>query len=94
MKIVIDIPDKDIPERGQYMLDAYFDFHTGELCSCSYPYIVLPKGHGRLIGSPTMKEIENTIGGKNDFADCIRESVKAVFDNAQTIVPADKEMEE
>ena len=79
MQIVIEIPNKDIPERGQYMLEVYFDFHTGELCRCTYPCIVLPKGHERLICSPTMEEIEKTIGGKNEFADCIRESVKAVL---------------
>ena len=39
----------------------------------------------------TMEEIEKTIGGKNDFADCIRDGVEAVFYNAQTVVPADKE---
>ena len=52
--------------------------------------IPLPKGHGRLIAEPTEEEIAKTIGGKNDFADCIRESVKTVFANAQTIIEADK----
>ena len=51
----------------------------------------LPKGHGRLITEPTEEEIAKTIGGKNDFADCIREAVKYVFANAQTIIEADKE---
>lgn len=51
----------------------------------------LPKGHGRLIAEPTEKEIAKTVGGQNDFAECIRDSVKAVFDNAPTIIEADKE---
>lgn len=50
----------------------------------------LPKGHGRLIVEPTEEEIFKTIGGKNDFADCIREAVKIVFTNAPTIIEADK----
>ena len=53
--------------------------------------IPLPKGHGRLIEEPTETDISNTVGGNNDFAECIRDSVKAVFDNATTIVEADKE---
>lgn len=51
----------------------------------------LPKGHGRLIEEPTETDISNTVGGNNDFAECIRDSVKAVFDNATTIIEADKE---
>ncbi len=51
---------------------------------------LLPEGHERLIAEPTEKEIAKTIGGKNDFADCIREAVKTVFANASTIVEADK----
>lgn len=50
----------------------------------------LPKGHGRLIYKPTKEEIEKTIGGQSDFAECIRDSVKVVFDNAPTITEADK----
>lgn len=56
--------------------------------------IQLPKGHGRLIDEPTEEEIAKTIGGKNDFADCIREAVKTVFANAPTIIEADKENKE
>lgn len=51
----------------------------------------LPKGHRRLIAEPTEEDIAETIGGNNDFADCIRESVKAVFDNAPTIIEAESE---
>lgn len=51
----------------------------------------LPKGHGKLIAEPTEEEIAKTVGGQNDFAECIRDAVKAVFDNASTIIEADKE---
>ena len=50
----------------------------------------LPKGHGRLIAEPTDGDVAKTIGGQNDFAECIREAVKAVFDNAPTIIPAER----
>lgn len=55
---------------------------------------LLPKGHRKLITEPTEEEIAKTIGGKNDFADCIREAVKIVFTNAPTIIEADTESEE
>jgi hypothetical protein len=54
----------------------------------------LPKGHSRLIAEPTEEDIAKTIGGQSDFADCIRDSVKAVYNNAPTIIEADKEDKE
>lgn len=50
----------------------------------------LQKGHGKLIAKPTKEDIAKTIGGQNDFAECIRDSVKAVFDNATVIIEADE----
>lgn len=49
----------------------------------------LPKGHEKLIAKPTEEDIAKTVGGKNDFAECIRDAVKVVFDNAPTIIEAD-----
>lgn len=87
MKLIIDI-DEAVYE------DAMNDIPNG-LCKYSNRAIrngiPLPKGHGRLIEEPTETDISNTVGGNNDFAECIRDSVKAVFDNAATIVEADKE---
>ena len=54
---------------------------------------VLPKGHGRLIAEPTVADILDIIGGRNDFAECIREAVSAVFHIAPTIIKADSEVE-
>lgn len=34
--------------------------------------------------------ISDTIGGKNDFADCIRDSVQAVLNNASTVLTIPK----
>jgi hypothetical protein len=50
---------------------------------------ILPKGHGRLIEQPTDADIAETIGGQNDFADCIREAVATVFENMNTVIEAD-----
>ena len=46
----------------------------------------LPKCHGRLIAEPTEEDIAKTVGGQNGFAECIRDAVKTVFDNAPTII--------
>lgn len=53
----------------------------------------LPKGHGRLIAEPTEEDIAKTVGGRNDFAECIRDAVRTTFENAPTIIEADKESE-
>ena len=45
----------------------------------------LPKGHGKLIAEPTEEDIAKTIGGQNDFAECIRDAVQAVIDNAKPV---------
>lgn len=52
---------------------------------------LLPKGHKKLIAEPTEEDIAKTVGGQNDFTECIKDAVKAVFDNADTIIEADKE---
>lgn len=88
MQIVIEIP------KGTYDLIKHNVQATSAYQSAYYAIrngIPLPKGHGRVIAEPTEEDIEKTIGGQNDFADCIREAVKAVFDNAPTIIEADKE---
>jgi hypothetical protein len=51
---------------------------------------LLPKGHERLIAEPTEEEIKETVGGLSDFAEYGRDCVKAVLDNAPTIVEADR----
>ena len=48
MELVIDILEEDIP-KNQEIIDISLHFIAGEVCECNYPYIVLPKGHGRLI---------------------------------------------
>lgn len=76
MQVVIEI-DEDDYKRGIATAKA---IRNG---------IPLPKGHGKLIAEPTEDDIAETIGGQNDFAECIRDAVKAVFDNATAIIEAD-----
>ena len=89
MQIVIEISDYDKEWiTNGYYIPKEINVRISEAIENGTP---LPKGHGRLIAEPTEKEIARTIGGNNGFAECIREAVKMVFDNAKTIIPADKE---
>ena len=47
MKIVIDIPDNEVPKRRE-IVEIGLQFIDGEVCECTYPFQVLPKGHGDL----------------------------------------------
>lgn len=89
VELVIRIPEEDYERcKKKYQMRIYV---MGDTIANG---TVLPKGHERLIAEPTEEDIAETIGGKNDFAECIREAVKTVFDNAKTIVEADKETEQ
>ena len=88
MQIVIDIPSEYCTDNIVNELDCLLtDYFGGTICKTT----PLPKGHRRLIAEPTEEEIKETIGGLNDFAEYGRDCVKAVLDNAPTIVEADKE---
>lgn len=90
IELVIKIPESEIPKQ-QDIIEIPLHFIDGKVCEAGgYEFDVLSKGHGRIIAEPTEGDISKTIGGQNDFAECIREAVKAVFDNAQTIIEADK----
>lgn len=54
-KIVIDIPDKEIPTK-QKIIDISLHFIDGTVCACDYPFDVLPKGCGRLIDADAFKQ--------------------------------------
>ena len=88
MQIVINI-DEEIYKARQHLV-ANQNRMIDEVDIAIANGIPLPKGHGKLITEPTEEEIAGTIGGQNDFAECIRNAVKAVFDNASTIIEADK----
>jgi len=76
MKIVIDIPNEEVPNK-QEIIDVTLHFIDGEVCECTYPYIVLPKGHGALI------DVDKIIGKIHGVR-----SITAVLD-APTIIETD-----
>lgn len=87
MQIAINIPKEIYEEikttKSVYRTDAKI------LCNAIMNGTPLPKGHGKLIAEPTEEDIAKTIGGQNDFTECIKDAVKAVFDNASTIIETD-----
>ena len=91
MQIVIDILEQDYVYIAKKHCLPSCDDRT--LRKKIYEMIAngtpLPKGHGRLIEQPTDADIAETIGGQNDFADCIREAVATVFENVKTVIEAD-----
>lgn len=94
IELVIKIPEElknkiDNANEDNYRTYIWW-FETTLYCAIKYG-TVLPKGHGKLIAEPTEGDIAKTVGGQNDFAECIRDAVKAVFDNAPTIIETKKE---
>lgn len=56
MKVVIDIPDNEIPKK-QDIINIPLNFCGGEVCQAGgYGFMVLPKGHGDLIDREVAKE--------------------------------------
>ena len=100
MKLIIDIPEKEIPNKMDILtIDLAFS-HEGEPIQCNYPFAVLPKGHGRLIDAD---ELEELFGKKcvGDCGACITKrktdgkgkwyDTCSLIDNAPTIIESDKE---
>ena len=87
MQIVIEIPENEVPDC-QEIISMNLHFIHKEVCECTYPFIVLPEHHGRLIDADTLeecKEIMNTIMGECKYVvrmDDIR--------NVPPIIPATK----
>ena len=81
MKIVIDIPDNEVPKRRE-IVEIGLQFMGGEVCECTYPFQILPKGHGRLIDADVLAdEFEDNY----EFCE--------VINATPTIIEADKEAE-
>lgn len=90
MQVVINITDSFYDRLVNMNSDSdTCSFNESALVESVKNGIPLQKGHDRLIAEPTEEEITKTIGGNNDFAECIRDAVKTVFENAQTIIEAD-----
>lgn len=86
MKIVIDIDEEYYSYLRRVVFTDRIFYRPVAIIAKGKP---LPKGHGRLIEQPTNADIAETIGGQNAFADCIRETVATVFENAETVIEAD-----
>lgn len=83
MQIVINISEESYKNiKEQVDKRDYPDMQIGRAIADGKP---LPKGHGKLIAEPTEEDIAKTIGGQNDFAECIRDAVQAVIDNAKPV---------
>lgn len=92
MKLVIDIPEKDIPKNLGTMV-IHLSFCDGTISQCNYPFEVLPKGHGRLIDADELDTSVLQAG----FAYAMTRSklrytagdVRQKIANAPTIIEAD-----
>ena len=91
MQIVIELDDEMYKQISTnidvYVLDEVNFILIENAIANGTP---LPKGHGKLIAEPTEEDIAKTVGGKSDFAECIRDAVRMVFVNAPTIIESDK----
>lgn len=88
MQILIDIPNEEVP-NNQEIIDINLHFIAGEVCECSYPYIVLPKGHGRLIeDTPELERELFTYTRYTGIDEAPYESAVKVIDEAPTIIAA------
>jgi hypothetical protein len=95
MQIVIEIPKtlKEIADEEDIKTFSHFIW-SAIIMDAIKNGTPIPKGHGKIIAEPTEEDIAKTVGGQNDFAECIKDAVKAVFDNAPTIIEADRSEEE
>ena len=84
--IKIDEEDYEIMKHNIAVNNPLCPLSQEEMVSKVANGVLLPKGYSKLIAEPTEEDIAKTIGGQNDFADCIRDAVKAVFDNAPSVV--------
>lgn len=84
MKIVIDIPNKDIPKYEE-VIDVPFHFIDGNVCRVGgYGFVELSKGHGRLID-------ESDLIPDSDYDDGMFYAVSiGAINNTPTIIEADK----
>lgn len=85
MQLVIEIPNEDIDVIKKLREQGYASRHEIAILNG----IPLPKNHGRIIAELTEEDIAKTVGGQNDFAECIRDAVRTTFANAPTIIEAE-----
>ena len=92
MKLVIDIPESEIPKK-QSIIEIPLHFIDGKVCEAGgYGFDVLPKGHGELIERDKieyLKAIHDAKYGHISWS----EAIKRIKYSAPTIIEADKEYE-
>ena len=95
MKIVIDIPENEVSKRRE-IVEIVLQFMDGEVCECTFPFQVFPKGHGRLIDADYIKlfSIDHDCWNDVEYEGVIKVVPVIAIDNASTIIEADKEEEE
>ena len=89
MRIVIDIPNKDIP-KCQEVIDVSLHFMDGKVCEAGrYGFAELPKGHGELVDiRPLMRGLyEEMCVGELTYT--TSEVYKMLENEAPTIIEAD-----
>lgn len=90
MQIVIEIPDNEIPTK-QDIVTVDLHFIDGKVCECDYPFMELPKGHGRLIDADKF-DVYILKDKSEEFVNGA-ERVLAQIDDAPIVIEADKENE-
>ena len=80
MRIIIEIPESDIPKQQDF-IEIPLHFIHGEVCEAGgYGFYVLPKGHGRLIDADSLWNAYHDLD--YDFYEAL--------DLAETIIEADR----
>ena len=88
MRLVIDIPESEIPKK-QDIIEITLHFIDGKVCEAGgYGFVLLPKGHGRLIDADAF---ERRCMFDSDIED-MQDVIYALRDY-KPIIEADKEQE-
>ena len=94
---MIDLPDNEVPKRRE-IVQIGLQFMDGEVCECTYPFQVLPKGHGRLIDADAeikkIQDISDRVKNRNASCLDVYDGEIAAMRLAPTIIEADKGEEE
>ena len=92
MQIVINIPKECIPTR-QDIMDVQLHFIDKKVVEASgYGFLVLPKGHGRLIDADKINDSNIKAVKRNGKIYVELSDLQDLIDNAPTELEADKEI--
>jgi len=98
MKVIIEIPDNEIPEihfneipKIHFVKGIALHFEDRKIIKCNYPFQVLPEKHGRLVDADKFDCI--TFQNKSEEFILGAEHILEMIDDAPTIIEA-SEVEE